>query len=131
MTNMWKHEQWKLNLDWFLIFSSMNLIVAIAKINSKLAFNTPKMNKWRLLYRTSSFVYYLLCFIYILPFFNVKRYIVDHCLFFSHISFGPFVVCPSIYGFSLPLRYFQTFLLTCDICFLNKLRTYKMRLYTI
>jgi hypothetical protein len=33
---------------------------------------------------------------------------VDHCLSFCNFSFGHCVVCPSIYGFWLPLWYLQT-----------------------
>ena len=35
---------------------------------------------------------------------------VDHCLSFCNFSFGHCVVCPSIYGFWLPLWYLQTLL---------------------
>ena len=35
---------------------------------------------------------------------------VDYCLFFCPISFGHFIVFPSIYDFWLPLWYLQTFL---------------------
>ena len=35
---------------------------------------------------------------------------VDRCLSFFTFAFGHCVVCPSIYGFCLPLWYFQTLL---------------------
>ena len=38
---------------------------------------------------------------------------VDHCVSFCHLSFGHCVVCPSIYGFWLPLWYLQTLLTMC------------------
>ena len=38
-------------------------------------------------------------------------YFVDRCLSFCHFSFGHCVICPSIYGFWLPLWYLQTLLL--------------------
>jgi hypothetical protein len=39
---------------------------------------------------------------------------VDHCLSLCTFSFGHCTVCPSIYGFWLPLWYLQIFL-TCSI----------------
>jgi hypothetical protein len=45
---------------------------------------------------------------------------VDRCLSFCTFSFGHCVVCPSsIYGFWLPLSYFQTLVITWSLSFME------------
>ena len=46
-------------------------------------------------------------FLMLIPRFLVLCF-VDRCLSFCHFSFDHCIVCPSIYGFYLPLRYFQS-----------------------
>ena len=55
---------------------------------------------------------FLVCLLLLNLLFSVQC-LLDHCLFFCHISFGHCIVCPSsIYGTWLPLWYLQTLLPT-------------------